>query len=262
MNPTIALPFVLGWFAALIVNYIADILPATRKITPPVCVHCTAPIVWKNYIVLKRCANCGKHRSVRTWVVLLISIAVTVHIWQTPPHNLGFWLAYLLYIYLAVIFLIDLEHRLILHITSYFGAVLALILGTLNNGINDTLLGGFFGYGLMLALYGFGMLFTKRRAKKMIEAGLEPDDEDALGFGDVNLAGVLGLLLGWPLIWFGLLMGIVGGGIISLLLVLGTMLQRKNKEDTLMSFIPYGPYFILSAFLLIYFPEWIRTLLP
>ncbi len=41
----------------------------------------------------------------------------------------------------------------------------------------------------------------------MQAAGQDADNEEALGFGDVILAGVLGLILGWPFIWFGLLLG-------------------------------------------------------
>ena len=95
----------------------------------------------------------------------------------------------------------------------------------------------------------------------MVAAGFEPDDEDALGFGDVNLAGILGLLLGWPAIWFGLLLGILGGGLISLVIVLFMLIRRRYKEDALMVFIPYGPYFILSAFTILYLPHWIKLLL-
>ena len=72
----------------------------------------------------------------------------------------------------------------------------------------------------------------------------------ALGFGDVNLAGVLGLLLGWPGIVLGLLLAILIGGVVSLVyLVVMAVLRRYH---TFMA-IPYGPFLIISAILLLYF---------
>jgi len=138
---------------------------------------------------------------------------------------------------------------------------LAALLGIYMHGFLPTLIGGTVGYGIMYLFYAFGILFTKMRAKRMAARGIETDDEEALGFGDVNLAGILGLLLGWPIIWFGLLLGILGGGAISLLFVLFMLIRQRYKEDALMVFIPYGPYFILSAFILLYLPHWITVLI-
>ena len=66
-----------------------------------------------------------------------------------------------------------------------------------------------------VAFYYFGVLFTRIRTKRMLAMGQEVDDEEALGAGDVILVTVLGLILGWPLIWFGLLLGILLGGFFS-----------------------------------------------
>jgi hypothetical protein len=69
-------------------------------------------------------------------------------------------------------------------------------------------------------------------------------------------------MLGWPLIWFGLLFGILLGGAVSLLIVLGLVLSRKYGENALMLFIPYGPYFITSAYIIIFLPEWLSKIVP
>ena len=76
----------------------------------------------------------------------------------------------------------------------------------------------------------------------MQAAGGNPDNEEALGFGDVILAGVLGLILGWPFIWFGLLLGILLGGVFGVILVLYLMLSKRYKREALMVFMPYGPF--------------------
>jgi prepilin signal peptidase PulO-like enzyme (type II secretory pathway) len=261
MNLSIAIPIIAGWAAALLVNYLADVLPATRKLTSPACKECAARSAWTDYLLLKGCSACGHPRGWRTLIAQILGVASSLYVWLSPPKGLGYWLGLILLVYLAVIFIIDLEHRLILNPTSIFGAILALGLGTLIHGIKPTLLGGLAGYGIMYALYGFGVLFTKLRAKRMVAAGLEPDDEDALGFGDVNLAGILGLLLGWPSIWFGLLLGILAGGAISLLIIIIVFIRQRYQENALMIFIPYGPYFILSTFILLYLPHWITAIL-
>ncbi|MRR32837.1 hypothetical protein EG834_21460, partial [bacterium] len=63
------------------------------------------------------------------------------------------------------------------------------------------LLGGLAGFTIMFVFYLLGVAFAKARARRMRAAGLETDDEEALGAGDVILSTVLGLFLGWPLIW-------------------------------------------------------------
>jgi prepilin signal peptidase PulO-like enzyme (type II secretory pathway) len=125
------------------------------------------------------------------------------------------------------------------------------------HGWQATLLGGTVGFGVMLIFYLLGKLFTRWRNKRL---GAAKDNEEALGSGDVTLATILGLLVGWPLIWFNLLMGILLAGIFSLLMVLVLILTRKYK--TMMVFIAYGPFFNIMAFLLVFFPKWISAILP
>ena len=142
---------------------------------------------------------------------------------------MGYALGMLLLTYFVVVVVIDVEHRLILHPTSIVGALIALGIGLWLQGIRPTLLGGLGGFGIMLLLYYLGVLFSKYRARRMRAAGMETDTEEALGWGDVILAGILGLVLGWPIIWFGLLLGILlGGG--SLLLVAYAYQWLTGKE--------------------------------
>ena len=248
MSLSIVFPFILGWLAALLVNYLADVLPATRKLSSPVCKQCSAKFTWTDYLLFKKCASCGVARGWRTWLTQLLGVVATVYIWLSPPKALGFWLGYLLLIYLAVVFIIDVEHRLVLHPVSYFGIGLGLLVGIQLNGIGSTLIGGFAGFAMMFSLYYLGVLFarwmSKRRGETVIEEG------DALGYGDVNLAGILGLILGWPLISMGILTAILAGGLVSLVLILG-MLALKRYEA--FSAIPYAPFLILGAILLLYF---------
>jgi prepilin signal peptidase PulO-like enzyme (type II secretory pathway) len=157
---------------------------------------------------------------------------------------------------------IDLEHRLILHPTSLFGAVLGFIVGTSihsrihNNGIllgmGLSLLGGLFGFGVMFVLYQLGTFVARLRARRMQAAGQADDEEEALGGGDVYLAGVLGLMLGWDFIVSALAWGVIFGGVVSLLFLLALVVRRRYSSEALMTFIPYGPFFIIAASLFLF----------
>jgi len=76
-----------------------------------------------------------------------------------------------------------------------------------------------------------------------------------LGFGDVKLAGVLGLLLGWlgwgPVI-VSVLAAFVIGGVIALILLLSGRASRSSH-------IAFGPSMILGAWLALMFPVQVLT---
>lgn len=254
------IPIILGWISGLFINYAADVLPITRRFSQPVCPHCQTPFSWGDYFMLRACRNCGERRSLRTWLVQILTVAAFVYFWLYPSKALGIPLGMLVLIYFGIIIVIDLEHRLILHPTSIAGAILGFIVGTsihsrldgLLLGAGKSLLGGLFGFGVMFLLYQFGTLVARLRSRRMRAAGQADDDEEALGGGDVYLAGVLGLMLGWPFIWDAILLGVLLGGLISFLFIVALLLRRRYSNDALMTFIPYGPYFIIGAFYLLF----------
>lgn len=261
MTITLIIPIILGWLAGWLVNYLADVLPVTRRLSPPACLQCDQPFAWKDYLFFHACQN-GHKRKVRAWIVQAAILAVSIHTWINPPAKIGYILGFILIIYFGTIIVIDVEHRLILHPTSIFGSILGLVTGTVSHGITTTLWGGLGGFLIMAAFYYFGVLFTRIRARRMISAGQEADDEEALGAGDVILATVLGFMLGWPLIWFSLFLGILLAGFFSLLLILWLVITRKYEKNSLMLFIPYGPYLVAGAFLIIFFPKFIQMIVP
>jgi leader peptidase (prepilin peptidase)/N-methyltransferase len=155
--------------------------------------------------------------------------------------------ALLLATFLVLIAVIDIEHRLILHVTSVVGALLGLAIGIHLHELVATLVGGAAGYGLMLLIYLLGEAFMRVMAKRRGE----PIEEVALGYGDVNLAGTTGLLLGWPGIAFGLVLTILAGGLVSLIVVVAMLIRRRYRA---FSAIPYGPFLILSIVVLLFRP--------
>lgn len=261
MSILLIIPIILGLLAGWLVNYIADVLPLTRRFSAPTCTQCQSQFSIKDYLLIRPCPN-GHTRGVRFWLVLALMIAISIFVWLQPPARLGFFPGYLLTIYFGIVIVIDLEHRLILHPTSVVGALLALTFGILSRGWKPALLGGLAGFLIMLAFYLLGVLFTRLRTKRLEAQGQPADEEEALGAGDVILVTILGFLVGWPLIWFLVLFSILLGGIVSFLLVAGLLITRKYEKNALMMFIPYGPYFVISAFLITFVPRFLAVLIP
>jgi hypothetical protein len=49
-----------------------------------------------------------------------------------------------------------------------------------------------------------------------------------------------------------LVLGVLLGGLVSVLFLLALVVRRRYSSDALMTFIPYGPYFIIGAFYLLF----------
>lgn len=248
----------LGFFAGMLVNYLADILPVRRRFAPPICLNCGQRFALANYLFWPRqCEHCHQHRTRRTWVVESLGILLALWLVYSPEANqrLGIFFGSVVLIYFAMIVVIDYEHRLILHPTSWFGVFLGLVVGLRLNGVSATLLGGALGYGVMYALYYLGALFTKLMARLQGST----IDEVALGFGDVNLTGVLGLMVGWPVVIVALFLSVLTAGLMGGLLLLSKMVNRKYRS--FMVAMPYGPFLILGAFLMLFLPQFTQELL-
>jgi leader peptidase (prepilin peptidase)/N-methyltransferase len=61
-----------------------------------------------------------------------------------------------------------------------------------------------------------------------------------MGFGDVKMAALIGLVTGFPGVFVALFVGIVLGGLVAIFLLLTRMKQRKDP-------IPFGPFLALAT---------------
>jgi len=236
-----------GWMIGAFVNYLSDVLPTRRKLVKPFCAYCNQEYNIWNYLVYPRqCPNCNRKRPLRIWVIEILYIGISLWLYNTPNVIFGYWGSLILLAYFGVVVIIDIEHRLILHPVSLAGVAIGAILGTIMHGISFTVLGGVAGFLIMLALYYLGGIFANFIAKLRGEEL----NEVALGFGDVNLAGVIGLLLGWPGILGGLFLAILIGGFVSLAVMVVLLLLKCYRVFTA---YPYGPYLVISAIFLLYF---------
>lgn len=246
--------FILGYACGMLVNYLSDVLPARRRLAQPLCIHCGHEMGSVNYFFWpRRCDQCGKRRDIWTWVVEVSFAIIVAWLWQTAPEKLGFWGSLILLVFFGVVVVIDMRYRAILEPVSIFGAVLGLAVGSYLHGIPAALGGGALGYGIMFLLYKLGEVFVRLMNKRRSE----PVDDVALGFGDVNLSGVLGLVLGFPGIVVGLVLGALLGGAISLIYLIVRLLQGKYRS---MDALPYGPFLIAGAVLLLFFPGFLLSI--
>jgi leader peptidase (prepilin peptidase)/N-methyltransferase len=94
--------------------------------------------------------------------------------------------------------------------------------------LNHFLMGLLFSFGLFFILY---LLFPK-----------------GIGFGDVKLAGAIGLFLGFKLTILAILLSFFSGAIVGLLLI---ALGKKTMKDP----IPFGPYLAFGAIFSMFFGE-------
>lgn len=249
-----------------LVNYLADVMPLGMGLEAIRCGNCAHAYNLIEYLKLSNCPACKKRISTRHWIVLYLSIAVTIVVWVFPPFKsarfTGFSFFYLfLFFYFMLVFIIDLEHREILYLLSMVGLIACFGIGIwlhqditnfvdlvkkpFLNGTINTLLGSIVGALVMFCLYLIGLLFTKI----VSHIRKEKVNEVALGFGDVILAGILGALLGFPGIFACLILGILLGGFFSLIFII--VMKIKGKFQALTA-IPYAPFLIISAMGLLY----------
>jgi leader peptidase (prepilin peptidase)/N-methyltransferase len=251
---TYLLAVISGWICGAIVNYLADVLPLRRRLAHPFCIQCDTNQSWVNYLVWPRqCANCGYRRNRRVWLVEGFYVIASVLLALYPPARIGYVLGLIVLGYLGLVVLTDLEYRLIMHPVSIFGAGLGLVVGFINVGWWKTLLGGVAGFAVMGVFYILGALIMKlvSRRRQLV-------DDIALGFGDVNLSGVLGLMLGWPVILFGLFVAVFIAGFVSLIYIIVKVLTRKYQAFLA---LPYGPFLIIGAAIFIYFKDLVLQLI-
>ena len=116
--------------------------------------------------------------------------------------------------------------------------------------------GGVVGFVVMYLLFKLGEVFMRIVNRKRNEG--EEVEEVALGFGDVNLAGVVGLFLGWPPVILGLLFAVFIGGLISIFLIFFSLFRKEFRAFMAM---PYAPFLAVAALAMLLLPDQIAALL-
>lgn len=245
---------ILGFAQGLLTNWLADSLPDRSGLRTPYCPICDAPRptrAWSGFISLLsrswRCSYCRSPRSARWLIVEAAAIVFTVWAGLSGAGPSSFAAAFLVWAIFLLVTVIDIEHRLILHVVSLPSIVVVAALHSLDpaRGPAKTLLGGAVGFVLVYILYLLGGVFSRWVARRR---GTELD-EIAFGFGDVTLATLIGVAIGWPGVVLALMIGVLLAGGFSLAYV-AWMMVRSEYLPFLP--IPYGPFLITGAMLVYY----------
>lgn len=143
---------------------------------------------------------------------------------------------------------LDLRQRRIPNWLTGGGLLVGLLLAAVSGrqALTDALLGG----GLALAFFGLAHGLGRRWR--------DSEGASALGLGDVKLATLIGVILGWPLALPALFLALLAGGLAALAVILGQLARRAYRPGGAM---PYGPYLALGGLVGLWAPSaWLLAL--
>jgi len=234
---------VLGLAIGSFLNVVIWRVPRGESVASPPshCPSCDEPISPRDnvpvvsWVLLRgRCRHCESRISPRYPLVELATCAVFVAL----TLRIGLDAALPAFLYLGAVgialALIDIDVKRLPNVIVLPSYVVALVLlggAAVASGEFEPLLRGAIG---MAALFGFYFLLAF-----VYPAGM--------GFGDVKLAGILGLYLawlGWAELVTGGFLGFFFGGVVGAILMSVGSAGRKSK-------IPFGPYMLAGAFVAI-----------
>jgi leader peptidase (prepilin peptidase) / N-methyltransferase len=222
--------FLVGSCLGSFINVCVDRLPAGQSLAGPPshCDACQKPLAWFDmvpvfsYLWLRgRCRQCQSRVPLR---VLLVEIGcglfLALLVWYRGLTLEVAVIAFYSYVFI-VIGLIDLNTKLILNKIVYPMALVAIALDVfVPPGIVSGLIGGAIGFVFFL----IPIIVTR----------------GGMGFGDVKMAALIGLITGFSQVWVAILGGVILGGLVAVFLLVSGIKKRKET-------IPFGPFLSLAA---------------
>ena len=228
-----ALIGLLGLFVGSFLNVCIYRLPLGRTVLwgRSHCPNCDRQIrAWENvpvvsWLVLRgRCAGCRAPISMQYPVIeLIVGLLFAGGAWLYGPtlllvDRLIFACA------MVVLFMIDLQHRILPNVITLPGIVVGLAFSlVLPPGFRAALIGA---VACSLILFGMGELVSRVLGK------------EALGFGDVKMTAMMGAFLGWQLTLVALFLASFLGSVIGIGLVAVT--RDRDYQIPLGSFLAIG----------------------
>jgi len=207
------------------------------------CPHCKHKLIWQDLIPLfsfiflrGKCRYCQKPIS---WQYPLVELAtgllfLSIFNFQFSIFNL------IIACFLIVIFIYDLKHYLIPDKVIYPAIAISLIFNFLPHQI-------FGGGSNQFSIFIYSILSAFGAAAFFTFIVLI-SHEKWMGMGDVKLAFLMGLFLGFPNILVALFLAFFIGATVGLILI---TLGKK----TLKSEIPFGPFLVSGTFLALFFGQ-------
>jgi leader peptidase (prepilin peptidase)/N-methyltransferase len=230
----VALVGTLGLFVGSFLNVCIYRLPLGKTVLwgRSHCPHCDRQIrAWENLPVISwlalggRCAGCRAPISMQYPVIELVTALIFAGgAWLYGPTLL--LVARLIFACaMVVLFMIDLQHRILPNVITLPGIVAGLAFSlVLPPGVRDALIGA---VACSLLLFGMGELMSRVLGK------------EALGFGDVKMIAMMGAFLGWQMTLVALFLASFLGSVIGL----GLVAITRNRDYQ----IPLGSFLALGA---------------
>lgn len=198
-----------------------------------------------SYLIQRgRCRHCQKRISYRYPVIeLLVGVLFLVSYWLFIPLDAVSWFVVLKLFFiigvLTAVFVIDLEHYLILDRIVLPATVLILFLHLVSDlTLGQSWLASQTLSGVIGAVAGYlpFYLIWKVSAGKW------------MGLGDAKLGLFLGAALGFPLVWLGFFLAFFLGSIAAIPLLL-------SGDKTLQSKVPFGTFLAVAGLVTLWFGE-------
>lgn len=211
----------------------------------PVCHASIKP--WENipilsYIFLRgRCRYCRGKISGRYIIVETLTGLLYLGLYLRFGLGVDFFYFLFFVSVLIIITFIDIEHFLILDKITYPSMVIGLIVCLIRNDLAGGVIGLLSGAGII-----YGIVVVSAIVLKMINHPCK--DEGGMGLGDVKLAGVMGVFLGWKFVLVALFFACLFGSIIGLALI---FLGLKKRTD----YIPFGPHLAMGSLVVVFWGE-------
>lgn len=236
--------FFLGLFFGSFFGVLVDRLPFGKNVISgrSVCDYCKKPLKWYDlFPVLSflalgaRCRYCHKKLS---WFYPIIEL--TTGLLFSMPSIANYQLLFTLFILscFIVIFFTDLKYGIIPDVVVFPAIVVTIFYLFLN--LKSLILNhAAAGLGAFL-FFLFLFLITKQRG---------------MGFGDVKLSFLLGLILGFPLILVSLYVAFLTGAAVSIILIL-------VRRYSLKSSVPFGPFLIVGTLVALFWGSNLLALFP
>ncbi|MBI5301288.1 MAG: prepilin peptidase [Chloroflexi bacterium] len=179
----------------------------------------------------------------RAPLVILGTAALFAFLWVYYSATVQLALALIYTAVLVLVLVIDYEHRLILNVVILPAIVFALIASPFTKlGWMLSLLGGVVAFAFVFAIYIAAPVFSRWRGHTLAVP---------FGFGDVKLAAFVGIITGFPMCVYAMVVAILLGGFAAI----GVLLYQFARTRRVNTGVPiaYGPYFCIAGWLLMVF---------
>ena len=227
----------IGIAAGGLINVLADDLPARVNPRIPHCPRCGYVYRPSRWLALSRkalggqCPDCGlstRKRAIFVEIATALLFAI-LPFFIEPVLDLVIYAIYVGVLVLVIV--IDMEHRLILHVVTIPTTIFALAASLLleDNNLALAAIGAAVGFFFFLVVFLIG--------QRLFGPG-------ALGFGDVTLAMTMGAMLGFQRVFFASILGVLLAGLFAIVALASGRLKLQGH-------FAYGPFLAIGGIAMI-----------